>query len=159
MKSLHNNEWGIRNTLSLVEGEDRRVFSHVFISRLCGSLSAPLACLPAAQEELFEAVYPLFKARGLQAALLRRLEGPILRDLMPTLQPEPLQDLVEFFVAEGEPERVERCVLHLNVVTMDLNQFLAHSFCCQFKTLRCVADECLAVYVPTKGSKVACVCM
>eukprot|EP00873_Tetraselmis_striata_P039405 jgi/Tetstr1/459669/TSEL_005024.t1 len=38
------------------------------------------------------------------------------------LEPEPLQDLVNHFVAEGKPERVERCVLHLNVATLDLNR-------------------------------------
>lgn len=82
-------------------------------------------CERRAQDELFGGVYSLFKGHGHQAALLRKLEGPILRDQLPSLEPEPLQDLVNHFVAEGKPERVERCVLHLNVATLDLNRVRA----------------------------------
>jgi hypothetical protein len=74
------------------------------------------------QAELFGSIYDLFKERGRHSALLRKLEAPILRDELPSLEPHPLQDLVHIFVTdEGAPERVERCVLHLDVASLDLN--------------------------------------
>jgi hypothetical protein len=36
-----------------------------------------------------------------------------------------MQALVEHFAAKGEPERVERCVLHLSIASLDLDQVRA----------------------------------
>ncbi len=33
-----------------------------------------------------------------------------------------MQALVEHFVAVGQPERVERCVLKMDILSLDLNQ-------------------------------------
>lgn len=38
------------------------------------------------------------------------------------LGPEVMQALVEHFAAKGEPQRVERCVLHLSIAALDLDQ-------------------------------------
>lgn len=38
------------------------------------------------------------------------------------LGPEVMQALVEHFAARGQPERVERCVLHLSIAALDLDQ-------------------------------------
>ncbi len=67
------------------------------------------------------------------AAFLEALEPHILSDRLPSLAPEVVQALVEYFAAPAaatatgaprgpQPQRVERCVLHLDVFSLDLNQ-------------------------------------
>ncbi len=62
------------------------------------------------------------------AAFLEALEPHILADRLPSLAPEAVQALVEHFATGAggavppQPQRVERCVLHLDVFTLDLDQ-------------------------------------
>mmetsp|Transcript_17781 Transcript_17781/g.42660 ORF Transcript_17781/g.42660 Transcript_17781/m.42660 type:complete len:1130 (+) Transcript_17781:439-3828(+) len=105
----------------LYEGSEQSSQAFSLVSQVA-SLSVQLCVRLGTKEELYGAIYDSFKQAGQGAALLRKFETPILRDQLPSLEPEPLQDLVRLFVEDEQPQRVERCVLHLNVETMDLNQ-------------------------------------
>jgi hypothetical protein len=59
---------------------------------------------------------------------LEALEPHILADRLPCLAPEVVYALVNYFAVPGpdgrpaQPQRVERCVLHLDVFHLDLDQ-------------------------------------
>eukprot|EP00887_Chlorella_sp_A99_P007106 scaffold2.g7106.t1 len=98
-----------------------------------------VACclLLGAPESLFGDVFPRFQAagRGCLAAFLSELVPHVLADQLPSLAPEVggacgcvevrvMQALVEHYVALGQPEQVERIVLHLDILSLDLNQLI-----------------------------------
>ena len=62
-------------------------------------------------------------SRPCAGPFLEALEPHVLCDRLPGLAPEVMQQLVEHFSAGlGRPDRVERCLLHLDVLGMDLDQ-------------------------------------
>jgi hypothetical protein len=75
-------------------------------------------------DSLFSDVAPRFLSSPLSAALLRQLEPRVLGDELPHLAPEVVQALVEHFSAAGAPHRMERCVIKLDVLSLDLNQLI-----------------------------------
>ncbi len=90
---------------------------------------AMCACLLLARPSvLWERVFPLFAAakqpRGALGAMLEVLEPAIVADAFEMLPPEVMHALVEHFAAAGQPGRVERCVLHINVLSLDLDQVI-----------------------------------
>ncbi len=71
---------------------------------------------------LFEHVFPRFRAAGRLPEFLRALEPHICNDSLPAVAPEAMQALVQHFSASGELHRVERCVLHMDIMSLDLDQ-------------------------------------
>ncbi len=82
------------------------------------------------------------------AAFLEALEPHILSDRLPSLAPEVVQALVEYFATPAaatatgaprgpQPQRVERCVLHLDVFSLDLNQVCVCVYVCV-----CIRSPC-----------------
>jgi hypothetical protein len=65
---------------------------------------------------------PSLSVCGPLSAFLEILEPHILADRLPVLPPEVVQALVEHMSGAQDPQRVERCVLHLDVYSLDLNQ-------------------------------------
>ncbi|KAA6422788.1 MAG: hypothetical protein FRX49_07323 [Trebouxia sp. A1-2] len=72
-------------------------------------------------EVLWEGIYPRYLARKQQGILLERLLPHILASKLPSFPPEAL---VEHFSGHGQPEAVERAVLHMDIASLDLNQVL-----------------------------------
>ena len=57
-----------------------------------------------------------------------------------------MQALVEHCVAEGRPEAVERCVLKMDLLSLDLNQARGAFLCCALCAVRCVLKvDCRAL--------------
>merc|ERR1711907_635751 len=81
----------------------------------CAGIAIELCLGLRATDCLFGDVWRVFSRFGQRDALLEMLEAPIVADRVPRLAPEIMQALVEFFTAKGEPERVERCVLHMDI--------------------------------------------
>ena len=48
-------------------------------------------------------------------------------ELKARLPPEIMQSLVEYCCAIGEPEKVERCVMRMDISSLDLNQVVSRS--------------------------------
>jgi hypothetical protein len=53
---------------------------------------------------------------------LELLEPYILKDMLGALPPEVMQALVEHYSQRGWLERVEQCVLHMDIASLDFNQ-------------------------------------
>jgi len=75
-------------------------------------------------EALFGEIAPKFLSSPFSSAFLCQLEPRILADELPSLAPEVMQALVEHFAHSGQLERVEKCVLKLNILSLDLNQLI-----------------------------------
>jgi hypothetical protein len=58
----------------------------------------------------------------IKAAFLELLVPHVLADRLSSLPPDVMQSLVEHFVHLGRPAAIERCVLHMDVASLDLNQ-------------------------------------
>ncbi|GAX83579.1 hypothetical protein CEUSTIGMA_g11004.t1 [Chlamydomonas eustigma] len=76
------------------------------------------------ESTLFTHVYPQFRDAVCAGPLLEAIEGRILSDQIQVLVPEVVQALVEHCAELGCPERVERCVLHMDVLSLDLDQVI-----------------------------------
>ncbi|GAB4818305.1 hypothetical protein N2152v2_005351 [Parachlorella kessleri] len=82
-------------------------------------------------DALLSDVFPRWQPSPFLGSFLEQLEPHILRDQLPSLAPEVgrsqrevMQALVEHFVSVGQPERVERCVLKMDILSLDLNQLI-----------------------------------
>ena len=83
------------------------------------------ACLLLSRPEaLFDDIAPKFLSSPFSAAFLEHLEPRILSNELQSLAPEVMQALVEHFAERGQLERVERCVLKLDILSLDLNQLI-----------------------------------
>ena len=64
---------------------------------------------------------------------LETLEPAIVHDeLNGAIAPEVVQALVEHFSEKGQPDIVERCVVHMDIASLDLNQviYTLAPYCC-----------------------------
>ncbi|WIA09423.1 hypothetical protein OEZ85_008828 [Tetradesmus obliquus] len=107
---------------------------------------------------LFARVYPLFArppaaaaaagpGSGSVAAFMGALEAAVLSDLLLGLDPEVMQALVQHFAAVGQPERVEGCVLHLSIASLDLDQVIRLcEGCGLYSALAYIHNSALADY-------------
>jgi hypothetical protein len=75
-------------------------------------------------DALFDEIAPKFLSSPFSSAFLCQLEPRILADELPSLAPEVMQALVEHFAHSGQLERIEKCVLKLNILSLDLNQLI-----------------------------------
>ncbi|KAK4743512.1 hypothetical protein SAY87_001513 [Trapa incisa] len=71
---------------------------------------------------LFEEIYTKFVAVKHKDTFLELLEPYILKDMLSSLPPEIMQALVEHYSSRGWLERVEQCVLHMDISSLDFNQ-------------------------------------
>ncbi|XP_073396316.1 uncharacterized protein [Physcomitrium patens] len=74
------------------------------------------------QDVLFENVFSKFVAVGQRGIFLELLEPYILKDMLGGLAPEVMQALVEHYSYHGWVDRVEQCVLHMDIGSLDFNQ-------------------------------------
>ncbi|CAM6085101.1 unnamed protein product [Calypogeia fissa] len=73
-------------------------------------------------EVLFENVFSKFEAVGQRGTFLELLEPYILKDMLGGLAPEVMQALVEHYSSRCWLNRVEQCVLHMDIGSLDFNQ-------------------------------------
>ncbi|KAK8969694.1 hypothetical protein KSP40_PGU002021 [Platanthera guangdongensis] len=73
---------------------------------------------------LFDGIFSKFVVVHHEVAetFLEILEPYILRDMLGFLPPEIMQALVEYYSSKGWLERVEQCVLHMDISSLDFNQ-------------------------------------
>jgi hypothetical protein len=96
---------------------------------------------------LWEEVSPRFLAAGQGPPLLERLLPRVLSGQLAALAPEVMQALVEHCAARGRAADVERCVLHLDLASLDFNQVRAGilrqlRLCCASLSLPCSLWAC-----------------
>ncbi|EXC13672.1 Vacuolar protein sorting-associated protein 8-like protein [Morus notabilis] len=71
---------------------------------------------------LFDEIFSKFLAVQQKETFLELLEPYILRDMLGSLPPEIMQALVEHYSGKGWLLRVEQCVLHMDISSLDFNQ-------------------------------------
>ncbi|KAI4341368.1 hypothetical protein MLD38_026099 [Melastoma candidum] len=71
---------------------------------------------------LFDDVFSKFVAVHHKETFLELLEPYILKDMLSSLPPEIMQALVEHYSSRGWLQRVEQCVLHMDISSLDFNQ-------------------------------------
>lgn len=71
---------------------------------------------------LFNEVFSKFVAVQHRETFLELLEPYILKDMLGSLPPEIMQALVEHYNGKGWLQRVEQCVLHMDISSLDFNQ-------------------------------------
>ncbi|PKA59981.1 hypothetical protein AXF42_Ash009665 [Apostasia shenzhenica] len=71
---------------------------------------------------LFDGIFSKFVSVHHGGTFLEILEPYILRDMLGCLPPEIMQALVEHYSRKGLLERVEQCVLHMDISSLDFNQ-------------------------------------
>ncbi|XP_009594307.1 uncharacterized protein [Nicotiana tomentosiformis] len=73
---------------------------------------------------LFDEIFPKFDAVNHKDTFLELLEPYILKDMLGSLPPEIMQALVEHYSTKGWLQRVEQCVLHMDMLSLDFNQVI-----------------------------------
>ncbi|KAK5776227.1 Vps8 [Gossypium arboreum] len=71
---------------------------------------------------LFDEIFSKFVAIQQRDTFLELLEPYILKDMLGCLPPEIMQVLVEHYSSKGWLQRVEQCVLHMDISSLDFNQ-------------------------------------
>ncbi|KAI3974389.1 hypothetical protein MKX01_031058 [Papaver californicum] len=71
---------------------------------------------------LFDKIFSKFVAVQHGGTFLELLEPYILKDMLGCLPPEIMQELVEHYSSKGWLQRVEQCVLHMDISSLDFNQ-------------------------------------
>ncbi|KNA19535.1 hypothetical protein SOVF_060920 [Spinacia oleracea] len=71
---------------------------------------------------LFNEIFSKFVAVQHRDTFLELLEPYILKDMLGSLPPEIMQALVEHYNGKGWLQRVEQCVLHMDISSLDFNQ-------------------------------------
>jgi hypothetical protein len=71
---------------------------------------------------LFEEILSRFVSVEHRDTYLELLEPYILKDMLGSLPPEIMQALVEHYSMKGWLQRVEQCVLHMDISSLDFNQ-------------------------------------
>ncbi|KAG1338493.1 hypothetical protein COCNU_04G007990 [Cocos nucifera] len=75
---------------------------------------------------LFDSIFSKFVAVQHGGTFLEILEPYILRDMLGCLPPEIMQALVEHYSGKGWLQRVEQCVLHMDISSLDFNQVVRY---------------------------------
>ncbi|KAM7476580.1 hypothetical protein LguiB_023823 [Lonicera macranthoides] len=71
---------------------------------------------------LFDEILSRFVSVQHRETFLELLEPYILKDMLGSLPPEIMQALVEHYSVKGWLQRVEQCVLHMDISSLDFNQ-------------------------------------
>uniref|UniRef100_A0A453SZ63 Vacuolar protein sorting-associated protein 8 central domain-containing protein n=1 Tax=Aegilops tauschii subsp. strangulata TaxID=200361 RepID=A0A453SZ63_AEGTS len=71
---------------------------------------------------LFDTVFSKFVAAQSGGMFLEVLEPYMLKDMLGSLPPQIMQALVEHYSGKGWLQRVEQCILHMDISSLDFNQ-------------------------------------
>ncbi|RYR24196.1 hypothetical protein Ahy_B02g057703 isoform A [Arachis hypogaea] len=89
-----------------------------------GGVAVEFCCHIKRTDILFDKIFSKFVDVNVQQreTFLELLEPYILKDMLGSLPPEIMQELVEHYSAKGWLQRVEQCVLHMDISSLDFNQ-------------------------------------
>ncbi|KAI4328979.1 hypothetical protein L6164_021289 [Bauhinia variegata] len=73
---------------------------------------------------LFDEIFSKFMNVQQRDTFLELLEPYILKDMLGSLPPEIMQALVEHYSSKGWLQRIEQCVLHMDISSLDFNQVI-----------------------------------
>ncbi|KAG8391995.1 hypothetical protein BUALT_Bualt01G0245600 [Buddleja alternifolia] len=71
---------------------------------------------------LFDSILSKFEEAHHKETFLELLEPYILKDMLGSLPPAIMQALVEHYSKKGWLQRIEQCVLHMDILSLDFNQ-------------------------------------
>ncbi|KAL6495612.1 hypothetical protein OROGR_030175 [Orobanche gracilis] len=71
---------------------------------------------------LFDDIFSKFQDAHHKETFLELLEPYILKDMLGSLPPAIMQALVEHYSKRGWLQRIEQCVLHMDILSLDFNQ-------------------------------------
>lgn len=89
---------------------------------LVGGVSVEFCLHIKRLDVLFDEIFPKYAAVNHKDTFLELLEPYILKDMLGSLPPEIMQALVEHYSTKGWLQRVEQCVLHMDMLSLDFNQ-------------------------------------
>ncbi|KAK4415847.1 Vacuolar protein sorting-associated protein 8 [Sesamum alatum] len=92
---------------------------------------------------LFDDIMSNFDDAHHKETFLELLEPYILKDMLGSLPPEIMQALVEHYSKRGWLQRIEQCVLHMDILSLDFNQVVR---LCREHRLHCAL-----IYLFNKG--------
>lgn len=92
---------------------------------------------------LFDDILNKFDEAHQKETFLELLEPYILKDMLGSLPPEIMQALVEHYSKRGWLQRIEQCVLHMDILSLDFNQVVR---LCREHRL-----DCALIYLFNKG--------
>ncbi|GFQ05580.1 vacuolar protein sorting-associated protein 8 homolog [Phtheirospermum japonicum] len=92
---------------------------------------------------LFEDILSKFEDAHSKETFLELLEPYILKDMLGSLPPGVMQALVEHYSKRGWLQRIEQCVLHMDILSLDFNQIVR---LCREHRLHCAL-----IYLFNKG--------
>ncbi|XP_061336462.1 uncharacterized protein LOC133283598 isoform X2 [Gastrolobium bilobum] len=89
-----------------------------------GGVAVEFCCHIKQTDILFDKIFSKFIDVHVQQreTFLELLEPYILKDMLGSLPPEIMQELVEYYSSKGWLQRVEQCVLHMDISSLDFNQ-------------------------------------
>ncbi|CAJ2663156.1 unnamed protein product [Trifolium pratense] len=89
-----------------------------------GGVAVEFCCHIKRTDILFDKIFSKFIDVHVQQreTFLELLEPYILKDMLGSLPPEIMQELVEYYSTKGWLQRVEQCVLHMDISSLDFNQ-------------------------------------
>ncbi|CAN4126445.1 unnamed protein product [Withania somnifera] len=89
---------------------------------LVGGVSVEFCLHIKRLDVLFDEIFPKYVALNHKDTFLELLEPYILKDMLGSLPAEIMQALVEHYSTKGWLQRVEQCVLHMDMLSLDFNQ-------------------------------------
>lgn len=89
-----------------------------------GGVAVEFCCHIKRTDILFDKIFSKFVDVHVQQreTFLELLEPYILKDMLGSLPPEIMQELVKYYSTKGWLQRVEQCVLHMDISSLDFNQ-------------------------------------
>ncbi|XP_057454917.1 uncharacterized protein LOC130746339 isoform X2 [Lotus japonicus] len=87
-----------------------------------GGVAVEFCCHIKRTDILFDKFFSKFVDVQQRETFLELLEPYILKDMLGSLPPEIMQELVEYYSTKGWLQRVEQCVLHMDISSLDFNQ-------------------------------------
>ncbi|QCE02488.1 Vacuolar protein sorting-associated protein 8 [Vigna unguiculata] len=87
-----------------------------------GGVAVEFCCHVKRMDILFDEIFSKFVGVQQRETFLELLEPYILKDMLGSLPPEIMQELVEYYSTKGWLQRVEQCVLHMDISSLDFNQ-------------------------------------
>ncbi|XP_027334306.1 vacuolar protein sorting-associated protein 8 homolog isoform X2 [Abrus precatorius] len=104
------------STSNLVHSEIKEQYTRV------GGVAVEFCCHIKRTDILFDEIFFRFLDVQQRETFLELLEPYILKDMLGSLPPEIMQELVEYYSTKGWLQRVEQCVLHMDISSLDFNQ-------------------------------------
>uniref|UniRef100_A0A2P2L9D6 Uncharacterized protein MANES_01G240000 n=1 Tax=Rhizophora mucronata TaxID=61149 RepID=A0A2P2L9D6_RHIMU len=116
------------NQIEKMEQEDSKIGSSSINSEIkeqftrVGGVAVEFCIHINRTDILFDEIFSKFITVQQRDTFLELLEPYILRDMLGTLPPEIMQALVQHYSSKGWLQRVEQCVLHMDISSLDFHQ-------------------------------------